>query len=226
MGAKALVKNGYLVPGTEIKKNVFHSLEVANLKAVHAIVVHQTDSATAESTLASYKHSRNGAHFLIDLDGTTYQTALLSKKTQHVGKFKSRCYETKACTKEELNTVRGIYEKTTDKKTGKLLGWHKRDELLRKHELSKPYPDRYPTNSDSIGIELVAKFDKTTNRWPEPTPEQVKALKDLVDQLSAAFGLTIEDVYAHGAIAHKDRTGMEGAAPLKALKAGGGRFAN
>ena len=42
---------------------------------VSGIIVHQTGAKTAQSTLDSYLQAgANGAHFLIDKDGTIYQT--------------------------------------------------------------------------------------------------------------------------------------------------------
>jgi N-acetyl-anhydromuramyl-L-alanine amidase AmpD len=53
---------------------------------VQGIIVHQTGSPTARSTLNGYGVARaNGAHFLIDKDGTIYQTASVLKQTAHVG---------------------------------------------------------------------------------------------------------------------------------------------
>ena len=78
----------------KVKLKMFATIERGLLKKVAAIVVHQTGAATAESTFQSYKGPANGAHFLIDKDGTIYQTARLTQRTFHVGKIKSRCLET------------------------------------------------------------------------------------------------------------------------------------
>jgi hypothetical protein len=43
------------------------------------------------------------------------------------------------------------------------LGWAARIAAVDQHERSKAYPDRYPCNRDSLGIELVGKsLDKQT----------------------------------------------------------------
>src|ERR1035437_8490823 len=48
--------------------------------------------ANAQSALSSYNNpSANGTHFLIDKDGTIYQTASVFQQTWHVGKLRSRC---------------------------------------------------------------------------------------------------------------------------------------
>ena len=54
-----------------------------------------------------------GAHFLIDTDGTIYQTASLDKKTQHVGKIRSRCYEEEICSEKETKIIKPIVNKPT-----------------------------------------------------------------------------------------------------------------
>ncbi len=70
-----------------------------------ALVMHRTESATAASALKSFASGRDGVqygtHFLIDKDGTIYQTASLGQKTLHVGKIKSRCVEEGTCSEEE-----------------------------------------------------------------------------------------------------------------------------
>ncbi|WP_256354614.1 N-acetylmuramoyl-L-alanine amidase [Variovorax sp. dw_308] len=53
------------------------SIEHGELSGVRAIVVHQTDSSSAQATLNGYQNGGNGAHFLIDKNGQIYQTASL-----------------------------------------------------------------------------------------------------------------------------------------------------
>lgn len=70
---------GFLVsPGVQSTPRPL--IERGLLKSVTGIIVHQTDSFTAEATLNSYLTAGNGAHFLIDKDGTIHQTASLHKK--------------------------------------------------------------------------------------------------------------------------------------------------
>ena len=67
------------------------------MEHLNGIVVHQTGGATVSSTFNSYSntaHVPNGAHFLIDKDGTIYQTASLHRMTNHIGKLQSRCITT------------------------------------------------------------------------------------------------------------------------------------
>ncbi|MBB3637039.1 hypothetical protein FHY06_000130 [Variovorax sp. BK613] len=67
-------------------------IEHGTLSGVAAIVVHQTDSPTAESSLNGFQVGGNGAHFLIDKNGQIYQTASVIARCYHVGKLiKSKC---------------------------------------------------------------------------------------------------------------------------------------
>jgi N-acetyl-anhydromuramyl-L-alanine amidase AmpD len=58
------------------------TIERGEMKIVRGIIVHHTGGSTAASSLESYKNPRaNGAHFLIERDGTIYQTAPLGAAT-------------------------------------------------------------------------------------------------------------------------------------------------
>ncbi|MEN1960063.1 N-acetylmuramoyl-L-alanine amidase [Luteimonas sp. MJ246] len=70
-------------------------------------------------------------------------------------------------------------------------------------ESGRPYPERYPGNADSIGIEAVGRYHPATQRWDEPTPEQAAAINRLMESLQRNFGQTDEDVYEHDAISRK-----------------------
>ena len=85
--------------------------------------------------------------------------------------------------------------------------------------MAKTYPQRYPANSDSLGIEVVGKYVAADKAFELPTPEQLKSVKYLVDILVAQFKLNLlSDVYAHGAIARKEVS--EGAQLLQSLLTG------
>ena len=83
--------NGMLVDPKVIPRRS-SGIEHGALPSVLAIVVHQTDSSTAESSLNGYQAGGNGAHFLIDKNGQIYQTASVYARCYHVGKLiKSKC---------------------------------------------------------------------------------------------------------------------------------------
>ena len=165
---------------------------------VNGIIVHQTDSTTAESTFNQYrKAGSNGAHFLIDKDGTVYQTASLHRKTNHVGKLKHRCKLEKSCTPTEI----------------KKLGIHKmKPTPLHEHEMKKKWPVRFPINEDSIGIELVGKAypidepDPDKKTFESVTAEQNESLQWLVKELQMTLGLEMREVFTHPDISRKNRT--------------------
>ncbi len=57
-----------------IKPAIAPTIERGEMKEIHGIIVHQTGGSTAQSSIDSYKNpSANGAHFLIEKDGTIYQ---------------------------------------------------------------------------------------------------------------------------------------------------------
>lgn len=179
-----------------IKSNIIGNLEHGPIGKVQALVLHQTNSSTAKSTLNTWKTRPYGTHFLIDKDGTTYQTARLTKQTLHVGKIKSRCKEEQSCSESETKTINQLRQKNS-------FGTYTRK--LYHHELKKNYPNRFPINKDSIGIEVVELFDEKKGYGP-PTKEQKIALDLLVNALLIKYDLTLKDVYAHATISRKQKS--------------------
>jgi RHS repeat-associated protein len=166
------------------------ALERGARKETNAIVTHFTDSSSANSTLSSWRGSRPfGTHFLVDRDGGVLATARLDNETRHVGLVQRRC--------ENEGAPCGRTKHGTSAKA------------ITDSEAQKPYPERYPTNADSIGIEVVAKYDAEAKRWQQPTSKQLSAVHELVDILRAAYDLEAGDVNAHAAIGRK--TAGEGA---------------
>jgi len=101
---------------------------------------HQTNAPTLQSTFNSYQHANaNGAHFIIDKDGSIYQTASLFRITYHVGLMRSRCLITHRCEPAEL-------------KKAALLENAWRTKEISDREKAKTWPERFPANTDSIGI--------------------------------------------------------------------------
>ena len=70
-------------------------------------------------------------------------------------------------------------------------------------ELKKPYPRRYPSNSDAIGIELVAMGIGASNYQPVTT-EQQRSLDWLIPQLLESLHLTKGDIYRHPTVSRKN----------------------
>ena len=115
-------------------------LERGPMSQVLGIIVHQTGSSTAASSLASYKTRPIGAHCLIDKDGTIYQTASVHQRVSHVGKLRARCLAEHSCAPKEAGVLS-----------------HMGATPRHHHEIAKTVPVRYPDMTDSIGIELVGK---------------------------------------------------------------------
>jgi len=190
---------GTIIDG-KIKVQIQPNLEHGALEAVRALVMHQTGGSTAASALEKYKtKGADGAHFLIDKDGTIYQTAHVDKRTFHVGKLQSRCDNLKSCSPDDATAIQTIMHPKKKK-----VPYSKKVKLLHEHEMKKAYPKRYPSNDDSLGIEVVGKPVKGI--YEDPTDTQAASVKWLVAGLLDLFGLTTEDVYRHPDISYKDAT--------------------
>ncbi|WP_175923246.1 peptidoglycan recognition protein family protein [Burkholderia latens] len=192
-------KQGH-VDADHIQVKIFSEIERSPMTKVNGIVVHQTDSPTAESTFNGYRQKgANGAHFLIDKDGTIYQTASLLKRTNHVGKLKSRCIITHECPAAELRIASGMEHKYTK---------------LSIHEHKKTWPNRYPSNNDSIGIELVGmSHDKDvpgTERkvkvYEDVTEKQNSSLQWLIKELTETLYISSQEIYRHPQLSYKTPT--------------------
>lgn len=176
--------NGY-VQNAEFKQKPIAALEKGLLTGPVAIVMHRTASSNSASVFSSFEAGK-GTHFVVDKDGTIYQTASLFKYTQHVGKIKSRCKEEGTCPAAEMASLKKMSVSAR-----------------YNHEKVKFYPARYSINEDSVGIETVAKYNLATTTWDAATPEQSASIKRLVGILKDEYGLSDADIYEHDKISHK-----------------------
>lgn len=177
---------------------IISNIERGKLQAVNGIVVHQTGGPTAEGAFNSYREAgANGAHFLIDNDGTIYQTASLHRVTNHVGKVKSRCVVTQKCSPAEFKRMRTMED-----------AW-KPTEMSR-IEYRKKFPDRFPVNSDAIGIEIVGNAKEVPGHKEKVfdlvNDRQNASLKWLVSELAETLNVSMSEVYRHPDIARKNLT--------------------
>lgn len=167
------------------------------MTSVQGIIVHQTGGATAQSALDSYRRSSaNGAHFLIDKDGTIYQTASVYRQTWHIGKLKSRCMMESRCSPAERK-LNARFNPTAE----------------NRRENRKSVPDRFPSNQDSIGIELVgealprdASVPDAKKAFEPVTEEQKRSLKWLVQELSVSLNISTTEVFRHPTVSRKNPT--------------------
>ncbi|MFN4118964.1 N-acetylmuramoyl-L-alanine amidase [Acidovorax sp.] len=175
-----------------------------------SIIAHQTGSSTEHSTLNSYKKpGANGAHFLISKTGIIFQTASVFYKTQHVGPIKARCMAEFTCTPAETIAY---------KKMG--------PSAMHAAEMKKPLPERYASNSESIGVEIVGRanlpphkpmpkgltdvqqrrfFDEHSVYEPLTGAQQL-SFKYLIGELLETFTLKKADVFRHPTVSRKNAT--------------------
>ncbi|WP_020409246.1 peptidoglycan recognition protein family protein [Hahella ganghwensis] len=189
------VKAGILTD-KRVTQKIYSGIEKGILKKVDALVIHQTGALTAQHTFNSYAKGGHGAHFLIDKAGNIFQTAHLDKKTYHVGKVRSKCYELKVCSKAQLQTVTKIL-------FNKSKSYPARVSELHSSEKAKSYPDRYPINEDSLGIEIVGNYNVKAKTYEAVSAIQNSSLQWLVAELANHFSITTADVYRHPEISYK-----------------------
>lgn len=157
---------------------------------IRGIIVHQTGARTAQSTLDSYlRTGANGAHFLIDKDGQVYQTGSLHWQQWHVGKLRSRCLVEHRCPAVEAANLGKMGVKA-----------------INHHEMAKQFPARYPSNKDSVGIELVGGTIGASADPPYEavTKAQNESLKNLAAQLRQVFGVPVTEIFRHPQASYKD----------------------
>ncbi|WP_455815125.1 peptidoglycan recognition protein family protein [Pseudomonas graminis] len=197
------IDEGGYIDAERIILKIFNNIERGKMDAVNGIVVHQTNAPTASSTFHSYQtKGATGAHFLIDRDGTIYQTASLFQITWHVGRLQSRCFLTKKCEPTDFQKVAEL-EKS----------WRNSDKV-HQIEKVKNYPDRFPSNVDSIGIEIVGKSTRVINEntgkpeyiYEEVNDSQNGSLMWLIKELVATLKVSTSEIYRHPEIGRKNFT--------------------
>lgn len=183
-----------IVDAERVKVKIFPAIEREEMRLVNGIVVHQTGGPTADGAFSSYRQSgANGAHFLIDKDGTIYQTASLFKVTNHVGLLRSRCIQTHKCTDAEFkaaSAIRGVRP-------------------LSKFEHKKSFPTRFSSNADAVGIEIVGhpiKGEGENAIYETVNLHQNDSLQWLVKQLAETLGVSMSEVYRHPEVSYKVKT--------------------
>lgn len=187
-----------LVKSNRITIKRFSKIERDPMDKVNGIIVHQTGTPAETHVFNSYSHAgSNGAHFLIDKEGVIYQTASLSKTTWHVGQMRSRCLITKKCEPSEL-------KKMADLEIGKKF------KDISDTEKSRVFPERYPGNIDSIGIEIVgnaySQEGKKTYEYENVNSKQNASLKWLIAELIETLDISSDEIYRHPDVGRKNKT--------------------
>jgi N-acetyl-anhydromuramyl-L-alanine amidase AmpD len=192
-----LMVHGGLVRDGRIQLAIYPGLEHGPMESVSGIVLHQTSSDYVIKTMAAYAFRRSGvgAHFLINPAGQIFQTARINQICWHVGRIKSYCKQVYSCTPtddqvfdeiaREVGDNRAEYQRRVD-------AWEQR----------KPSASRFPTNNDSIGIEVVGA--PKGGVYGAPTFAQQESSRWLVRALIATLNVDRKRVFPHGRIApHK-----------------------
>ncbi len=126
--------------------------------------------------------------------GTTAKSALI-KQTWHVGKLKPRCLAEMRCTSTELIQLKKFNPS----------GTHRR-------EMAKNIPNRYPSNQDSIGIEIVGQAfpanepDHDKRTYEALTKEQGDSLKWLIQELRLSLNVPLTEIFRHPTVSYKNKT--------------------
>jgi len=183
--------DGMIIVEPKVQQRRFAGIEQGRISDVNGIIVHQTYSRTVP--FGSYSQpGANGSHFVVDKDGTIYQTASLYQRVNHVGPIKARCVLEASCTADEYKNFKTM--------SAKNIGLYERD---------KPYPQRFPSNQDSIGIELVGwADDDPANKNGEKIYEQVTdaqnaSLQWIIDHLRDTIGKPLVEIRRHPDVARK-----------------------
>lgn len=182
-----------MIHGSKVLHNRYPNLEHEKLSIINGIVLHQTNSASAFPTLLAYYWRSVGAHFLIAPGGLIYQTARIDRVCHHVGAIKSKCVQTYTCTPDHTKTIKNIMASSLSRK--------EMDIAVHKLEMHKPASLRYPSNSDSLGIEVVGV--SKDGEYTAPTAAQNTASVWLIGALLEHLSLKRTSVYRHPEIATK-----------------------
>jgi N-acetyl-anhydromuramyl-L-alanine amidase AmpD len=202
--------DGMVIENSRIVAHRVTSIERAKMVRVIGIIAHQTGSSTENSTLNSYKSpGASGAHFIISKTGVIYQTASILYRTNHIGPIRARCLAEVKCTPAETAAYANM-------------GAAK----MNAAEMKKSAPARYPSNSESIGIEIVGqaflpshkpmpkglsdvqkkRFFDEHSIYEALTGAQQISFKYLLEELLQTMSLAKEDVYRHPTVSRKNPT--------------------
>lgn len=189
-------KQGYVFNG-RVRRAPRPQIERGDLQRISGIIVHQTGGSSGASSLSSYTtQNATGAHFLIDKDGTIYQTASLFRQTWHVGRLRARCLAEYRCSPTELQILKRFSPKTE-----------------HRMEMAKRVPQRYLSNEDSVGIEIVGAVvaGKGKNTAEQGIYETVNAQQNasprwLIAELTSTFRIPMTEIFRHPVVSRKNPT--------------------
>ncbi|MDA8444186.1 peptidoglycan recognition protein family protein [Paracidovorax valerianellae] len=185
-----------MIYGSRILNYRYPNLEQGEMLQVNGIILHQTNSRSAFPTLLAYYWRDVGAHFLIAPGGMIYQTARIDRVCHHVGMIRSMCSTTHSCSPDYDKAVKSIMAGSGDRDEKRM--------AIHKLEMQKPPQLRYPSNMDSIGIEVCGASKNGV--YEAPTAAQNNATTWLVDMLLTHLSLKRLQVYKHPNVSYKEPT--------------------
>lgn len=201
-----------MVVDAKVKPRRSAQIERQPLSDIKGLIVHQTGSSGAESAFSSYARANaNGAHFLIDKDGTIYQTASVHKRTNHVGPLRARCLAEYTCQAAQFNKSKQFPQSSLVQRMNKV-------------EMQKSVPSRYPSNTDSLGIEVVGKailppgkaapanatpkqievYFNNNSVYENVTSAQNASLQWLIDELAQTLQIPKQEIFRHPDVSRKN----------------------
>ena len=78
-----------------------------------------------------------------------------------------------------------------------------------KLEMAKAHPARFPSNQDSVGIELVGGLLAGEDVYETVTPQQNRTLRWLINGLSTLLEVSLNEVFRHPEISRKNPSEAE-----------------
>lgn len=185
--------NGGIVRDGRIEVTIYPNIEHGPMETVSGIILHQTSSDYTIKTMAAYtfRPSGNGAHFLINPAGQIFQTARINQVCWHVGRIDSYCREFHKCSPADDEALIEIENKYRNNPSEK-------QRAIDEFERNKPAQSRYPTNKDSIGIEVVGA--PRGKAYGSPSAAQDHSSRWLVTALLATLNVGRGRVFPHGLV--------------------------
>lgn len=153
-------------------------------EAVDQLVLHYDATGTSRACFEGlHDHRGLSIHFMVDLDGTIYQTLDLKEKAWHATMANSRSIGIEianigAYSSVEHPTLQAWYETTDDGATRLTIPRHAHPESVRNPDYSGR-PDRAEPVTGKINGESFTQYDLT--------PEQYTSLAHLIAALHAVF---------------------------------------
>lgn len=203
-----------MIVSAHVRPRRFSQIERQPMTEVKGIIVHQTGADRASSSFSSYGNAKaNGAHFLIDKDGIVYQTASVFKRTNHVGSLQARCLVEYSCKP-------AMFAKSKN--------FPKESAVDRMHEIEmlKATPSRYPSNVDSIGVEIAGRpylppgksapagasprqkeiYFNNNSVYESVNTAQNLSLRWLISELRQTLKIAESEVFRHPVVSRKNPT--------------------